>query len=568
MRGYPRTVAWLAVSMASHSRAALPKWAPTYNMSRSTIFMPCNDSGFTSPEISAKWGVVDFDWSNGKRDWTLASPMDCEERLVQQAALVKSVNPTAKVWIYRNLVKALPWYSSVREKLLDPQYSGFFLKFNQNSSAPPPHVPKCTNSKVGNPPKCSEFYHDQEQTPQNGQNSAPPPPFNPGPDHWTRYNPGNGVAGMHPAENLSIWLAPGTPADYPSFVECENAATVAMKNNTKIRMYTWWLDAPSSNTGTCWFHNHVEMRGGRGYSPEANHVMGYRGPAADAPAPIPTSYNVCSGDCDCGEGLPCGEYLWDYRNGSMLADFLVNEFVLNPTTGLKNENVDGFFFDDSWTNKPSPIPSWAPKTYRQCDMWKTGGATEEDYYCVVDMGLTQQDTDLIVQNHNAVMQRVLDAVVDNGGFAWPLLTSRTASLDLKDPRPRCAADLRNWCTNGPSSFLNKTLMFEFTRKTFHDAFPLPYIEQDLAQFMLVRGAYGYIGHSWMGCIQPSGYVQGNSTKGYERPPALDVDYGEPVDPICSETAAGSGVFTREWTKASVKMDCNSYEGTIIMKPSE
>ena len=46
--------------------------------------------------------------------------MDCEERLVSQAELVKSVNPDAKVWVYRNLVKALPWYSSVREKMLDP----------------------------------------------------------------------------------------------------------------------------------------------------------------------------------------------------------------------------------------------------------------------------------------------------------------------------------------------------------------------------------------------------------------------------------------------------------------
>ena len=65
--------------------------------------MPCNDSGFTDPEISAKWGVVDFDWSNAKRDWTLAKPMDCEERLVAQAKLVKSVNPDAKVWVYRSV---------------------------------------------------------------------------------------------------------------------------------------------------------------------------------------------------------------------------------------------------------------------------------------------------------------------------------------------------------------------------------------------------------------------------------------------------------------------------------
>ena len=36
--------------------------------------------------------------------------------------------------------------------------------------------------------------------------------------------------------------------------------------------------------------------------------MGYKGPAADAPV-IAQSYSTCDGDCDCGEGLPCGEYL-------------------------------------------------------------------------------------------------------------------------------------------------------------------------------------------------------------------------------------------------------------------
>ena len=56
----------------------------------------------------AKWGVVDFDWSNGKGAWTKQHPMDCEERLVAQAELVKSVNPSAHVFVYRNLVKALP----------------------------------------------------------------------------------------------------------------------------------------------------------------------------------------------------------------------------------------------------------------------------------------------------------------------------------------------------------------------------------------------------------------------------------------------------------------------------
>lgn len=51
--------------------------------------------------------------------------------MVTQAAMTKAANPDTHVWVYRNLVKALPWFKSVREKLLDPAYSGFFLTFDR-----------------------------------------------------------------------------------------------------------------------------------------------------------------------------------------------------------------------------------------------------------------------------------------------------------------------------------------------------------------------------------------------------------------------------------------------------
>ena len=41
--------------------------------------------------------------------------------------------------------------------------------------------------------------------------------------------------------------------------------------------------------------------------------------------------------------------------------------------------------------------------------------------------------------------------------------------------------------------------------------------------------------------------------------------GEPVDKGCKETAPNSGICTREWSKADVKMDCNKWEPTITMK---
>ena len=48
------------------------------------------------------------------------------------------------------------------------------------------------------------------------------------------------------------------------------------------------------------------------------------------------------------------------------------------------------------------------------------------------------------------------------------------------------------------------------------------------------------------------------------PEQLNWDYGEPTG-LCKETAPNSGVFTRDWTKATVQMDCNSWTPTITMK---
>jgi hypothetical protein len=107
---------------------------------------------------------------------------------------------------------------------------------------------------------------------------------------------------------------------------------------------------------------------------------------------------------------------------------------------------------------------------------------------------------------------IATTVISHEGFVFQQLTSRAASLDLKDPRPpaACKAFLRKACSPA-TAYANETLLFEFTRKKFHDSFPLPYVVEDVAQFLLVRQEYAYIGYSWMGCIQPNGFVQGNAT---------------------------------------------------------
>ena len=135
-------------------------WQPTWDMAMSTAMMPCNTSGWFDPTLAAKYGLADFDWSNARAMWANSAPMDDGARLITQAAMVKAVNPNTHVWIYRNLVKALSWYRDVGEKLADPAYSGWFLRFRDGVSGSNYSSNPCTESV------CSPLYHSQDQTPE------------------------------------------------------------------------------------------------------------------------------------------------------------------------------------------------------------------------------------------------------------------------------------------------------------------------------------------------------------------------------------------------------------------
>ena len=109
-------------------------------------------------------------WSNAKGTgtadgWAKHSPMDCEELLVKQVAEAAAVSPDTRFFIYRNAIKALPWYTLIRTKAEDPAYSAWFLPFNCSAADPVTgcHVPVCDTNY--NPPLCTKLYHDQSQTP-------------------------------------------------------------------------------------------------------------------------------------------------------------------------------------------------------------------------------------------------------------------------------------------------------------------------------------------------------------------------------------------------------------------
>lgn len=154
----------------------------TWQLNHSTIIMPCNYSGPMDPLETVGWQYVDFDWSNWKgrgsaEGWAKHKPMDCEELLVKQVEMTTTASPGTTIWVYRNFIKALPWFTLVREKISDPAYAAWFVNFNCSVSDPLKgcNVPVCDTNY--DPPLCSRFYHDQEQTPgyPHGDGDCAPP---------------------------------------------------------------------------------------------------------------------------------------------------------------------------------------------------------------------------------------------------------------------------------------------------------------------------------------------------------------------------------------------------------
>lgn len=116
-------------------RCPPPSWKPVWDLASSTFAQPCNKSGYFNASLAVKYGLVSFDWSNAKELW-MAYPRDqakCEEMLVEQAKMVKLLNPDTRVLVYRNLELSLEWLSSERLVMYDSDKMDWWLRFKNGS---------------------------------------------------------------------------------------------------------------------------------------------------------------------------------------------------------------------------------------------------------------------------------------------------------------------------------------------------------------------------------------------------------------------------------------------------
>ncbi len=381
----------------------------------------CNYTGNLDPAATARFSIVDVDWSSGKADWAKERPMQADVSLARQALAVAAAVPGRRVFTYRNAIQALPWFTDVSAMLT--ACPAWFLPFGPptvNGSAW--HVPPCDHNY--DPPLCSTLYHGQVQT--------------------------------------------------PSF------------------------------PGLC--------------APPA---------------------------CDCG-GVPCGEYLFDFRaantscHGQTLVDWYVQGYFFGPTA-LGHPGIAGLYLDD---------------------FWSAAGPSETDPHAVQDAGLSAADVADMTAAYRWVLAQAMAAVAAAGKWTWSEFLNNDPFQKANGGCPQpwvkqatCAADLRQLC-NASAPAQSGTLLYGFTPgcpslDPSHLAAPA----HDVANFQLVRGPFAFLGSGWQQC---------SPTLRFEYPPELDSDFGAPAG-LCAETAPGSGAFVREFARATVKMDCVSWTPTITWK---
>lgn len=164
----------------------------------------------------------------------------------------------------------------------------------------------------------------------------------------------------------------------------------------------------------------------------------------------------------------------------------MDDYLFGPNGGA-NPNISGFFFDDQFN---------------------PNGATESDGN-LANLGLTTAQGQALSDAYWAHMNVVYAELLKRGKFSWQQLWTGQATCDyvnsydclgktgtvLLVTKEKCAQNLRSLCSHD-SPAQTRTMLFPFHTS---DPAVLPDFEEDLANFLLVRGPYAFLGHAWHGC---------------------------------------------------------------------
>lgn len=375
---------------------------------------------------------------------------------------------------------------------------------------------------------------------------------------------GWGVVDFDWSNNKAAWAKSKPMNDEELLFEQVKMTTAATANATvwvyrcSVYAYPWYtsvrtiLDDPAYSD---WFIKFTQE--GPWYSPKCDNnydppkCTDYFHMQEQSPDYPHGDGDCASPACDCGT-KPCGFYLWNHSSttvvkGQTFQDWFIHSYMFNEVG--QSDLVSGFFWDDFW---PGPDGRWPDA---KPNVTEDTGLTKQD---LIDGTAAYWDNMAALQNYT----------LEKGKFSWQMLWTGGDPEGRGGTCPgplvtsdKCASELRSLCSASSPQHKDRTMMYSFGPGHCHncrDQLPVdpPQLQEDLANFLLVRGPYAYLGHGWLGCSHT-----------YIFPPELNLDYGEPTE-LCKETAPGSEIFVRDWTKATVQMDCNTFTPTLTMKATD
>ena len=183
------------------------------------------------------------------------------------------------------------------------------------------------------------------------------------------------------------------------------------------------------------------------------------------------------------------------------------------------------------------------------------GPSEIDANSQADMQLSDQDIADITNGWLHNMQVVQRAILDAKGYTWSLIPGQANAnaMPIMVNETSCARWLSIAC-NDSTPFISAPLLSGLTTVN-STSNPFPYLQQQLAAFLLMRGPYAWIGFGEWGMKWPFELPFPDAI--FNAP-----DYGVPLDQHC-QRASGS-IFVRKWSKATVQLDCATFQASITM----
>jgi hypothetical protein len=243
--------------------------------------------------------------------------------------------------------------------------------------------------------------------------------------------------------------------------------------------------------------------------------------------------NCSAPGCDVGS-VPVGEYVFDPRawnvsiKGQTLGEWWMSDYLFSATAA-GDADIVGFYFDDS--------------------IGDGGLCSEMDSHQAADLGLTPADAAALTAAYRSNFASVYAQLTARGAYTEQQFTT----VSPPSSPAQCAALFRG-ALCAPAGGPPPSLLVRVD-----DANP----RLSMATYFLGRGAYGWYGHTWQGCGSPNVNEPVRFPAWHSE--LYDLEVGEPAG-ACAETAPGSAVFARQWSRASVSVNCSDLSVDISPHP--